>query len=1030
MSKINRNQLVTLAQQFGLSWTKSKTMSCDDVLAFIVKAGGTVEEELDRCHEHEAFAKDGKLCSLLLKAKAEKTKGKGPKKEAPMTKEHYDPMVEMKRLLAEQEKGTIVTTEELLTSTSPTEVKDVRTGKRFTLITGEEVNASEQVMMPGILVKLYKQGEGFIIRFEDGEVPIGIHAINRYGAATMKNEDGTNVFKLIRIQLIDPQLRIEATKQCISKLHDHGMEKYGRPLYPIFWHSDTKDMKGLVGFKEDFDKLLGVDIFAGKDPVKLIGYDTPTRIMVANCTKNSLRFLVVNPVGPNGEAYCDGQAYMNFEFKYIKWLSTKEKEAGKEAQWKKEDTMQFRCFSPLFMKGQQLLGWQYVHDICHSYNIENWQDYDGVVNLDVMKTNPNGLKHGDSFEVNPMDISIVNMITENPSSSAGVQLVTHKPSVVCALADEMGVAENGKTFRGILDGNLDDVYKMLMSSKVKSMEDSDIAPAMFLGMSVPNGKGSWRPLAIKSIRDREAARITKFYQTDVLKMQTSELALYSCATPVIIKDAKGNLRDCLSVFERYTLENDGNAVNYVILPDDIAFIRKWVAKKCRNSMRHPVVGIGSIQEDTNLPKYFVDELIQMGFKSIYTINVDGVDYAVHPAKHGILISYDRAIAQNGDFDGDMQYFIISDTAKFGVAKMPEITIDMEDTGKEIDAYNHNVYHKFLLYKYVQVINSQPLIGLVDLLVRRIIEENRLNNKGLSVAQYMKLALIRESMIQGRKHLTDDMDLDNPPSVDEVYKNISERLIRTYHWAGKMNPKGAAAPATHKLKVFGASGTGIRATSSFQAVQNIVELVPTAKRQPNYSLDPYSKGWDELIGAQYMYHNEDAVYWMTKFDTLWTALQKGNSTILGVEVSAKRIISVVSFCHYLVYGNSGKTWLGYTASARDLLSIRDENVQRQAFFDLNKQIDALVAGFVEEQCGLDPHRQDLLKKMLTIYLGKIGFGGRLGKGIYTLPDNGGIIGHSGGCFWRMKAKYIIWVAKLIHPNNPMLDRLIDDYNIKM
>jgi hypothetical protein len=382
----------------------------------------------------------------------------------------------------------------------------------------------------------------------------------------------------------------------------------------------------------------------------------------------------------------------------------------------------------------------------------------------------------------------------------------------------------------------------------------------------------------------------------------------------------------------------------------------------------------------------------------------------------------------------------------------------EESGNKMDVWNHQLYYKFLKYKYIQTINSQPLIGMVDLLVRRIIEENRLWGSGLTKPEYMELADIREKMIQGRKHLSDDIDIDNPPTMEETYNGIAKRLIRRYHTKGEMDTKSDAAPATHKLKVFGATGTGIRSGSAFKAVETILGLIPQAKLQPNYYTDPYAKPWDIIVGARTEYHNEHAAYWANKLTLLWGRIIAKDASILGVEVSPERIVAVKSFCNWITWGaktyseqdftnvdpllphilfdsmatkDNAKLYRfrGYSSAAGKASAIRDDGIRRQTFFALNKWIDGHIAHFVEGNVGFDEYRIDLLKKLMVVYFGVIGFGGKSGKGTYT-KDNGSMGGHSGACFWRMKSKYILWVAKQIHPDNMMIDTLIEEYKINL
>jgi hypothetical protein len=1000
------------------------------------------KEELEAKHnEYLASQKEVKSTSTIanLEAEVAKIMNKGG---VPMNvTKKYNPSEALQNAIREsieKEGEALATMDDLLDDT----VQAVT--PRWTLLTGEEINGSEQVNLPGQIAKLYSQDDSYILRYEDGVVPIGINTTLRYKAAL------SGKFQLIRIQYQDINLRITCMKMVMDSLK--GLEaKYNQPKYAIFWHSDSKDMKGLVGFKEDFDELFGVDIFtSGKDPVKLIGYDTPSNVSITGSTKPELNFLMLNIVGPNGEAYNDGQAYFNMLIKYKQYQSTKDKEAGKKESWKRENTFQFRAFSPLFMKGQAACAWQYIHDICLSYGIPNWENYDGVINMDVAKTNPQGIKHGDSFKVKAADIKMVNRITDDPFSSAGVQMVTHVPKLVCQLADELNVVGQAQLFRGVLDGDLNSVLSMLAAPKVKSMDDADIIAPMLLGMAVPRN-GIYKPLAIDSIADRMYARAVKFYQSDMLKMEASQLAAYAVACPILIPDSNGDLRDALSVFERR------DHCNFIVLPDDKKFIKRWMQKKHHNSLRHPVVGIGSVQEDFNLPEKYVQELHSMGFKSIYMKEVDGVKYAVHPVTHGIIISYDRAKAQNGDFDGDMQYFVPSDNVSFGFVRMPDVVESDDEGGNKLDTGNHDLYYKYLKYKYIQTINSQPLIGMVDLLVRRIIEENRLWGHGLTKDQYMQLSDIREKMIQGRKHLSDDIDIDNPPTMEYTYNTIAKKLVKRYHCKGEMDSKADAAPATHKLKVFGATGTGIRTGSAYKAVQTILGLIPQAQLQPNYNDDPYSKGWSLIKGASIEYHNEDAAYWANKFTALWARIQGGDPTVLGLTVTSERIIAVKSFTTWINWGAKSYStqdftnidpllhnvlfdtmvakdgdrlyrFRGYSSAAGKAAGIKDEGTRRHTFFALNRWVDGHIAGFIEGNVGFDEHRVDLLKKLMVVYFGVIGFGGKSGRGTYT-KENGSIGGHSGACYWRMKSKYILWVAKIVHPDNEMIDRLIVDHNIK-
>jgi len=921
---------------------------------------------------------------------------------------------------------------------------------KFTFIKGKRVVASDTEMYPGKHAILQQKEDGsHVVVFREGDVPILMQATVRKAAL----ESGK--FTPIRIQYSDVDLRITAMNLTIDRLHKEGIEKYGKPLYPVFWHTDTSNAKGLVGFKEDFDELFGVDIFAGKDPVRLIEYDTPVSVQITNSTKEYLNFLVLDVVGPNGEAYWDGQTWMNVVFKYESYLSEKDKEKGKKTYHIHEDTVQLRAFIPAFLKGQGAMAPQFVHDACLSYGIKNYEDYDGVISFDTMKTNPLGLKHGDSFKIKATDLKIVNMLTENPVSSTGVQMVTHKPSAVLNFCEELNIAENGRVFRGIIDGDIEEAYKMLSAPKMRTMEDADIAHAMFLAMAVPDGTGSYRVMRCTSIYNKYIARAVKFYQNDVLKIETAALAAYAIACPIILPDENGNMVDALSMFERLHYKETGEMINYTVFPDDDSFIRKAMAKRYLNSHRHPVVGPGSVQRDTNLPKEYVEKLQAMGFKSIYMKEVDGKEYAVCPVKHGYMISYDKAQAQNGDFDGDMQYYIPSDTADFGVIRMPEAKPE-EASGEKLE-YTYENYYKFLKYKYAVTINSQPMIGLVDLLVRRVIEENRLNKAVLTPSQYMELARIREQMIQGRKHLTKDIDLDNPPSMEEQFSAIQRVIVKNFHYNKRMSYNPKDAPATHKLKVFGASGMGARTETGMRAINNIISLVKAAKRQPNYYNDPYAKSWDYISDARQLYYVEDdAKYWGDKFTTLWNNLKRGDKEILGINVTPKRMIEVASFVSYLNEGQ--KSWreisvdeigeysphyyeirvnknpddsiksydireYGYSQAAKLLLRINDEHERRTEFFRLGKRADIKVKRFIEDSVGFDETKVDLLKKLIIIRLGMVGFGsGR--------NQEGEKYSFGGRTFWRMKNKYIFWVTKLVHPDNKMIDRLIEEFGIKL
>lgn len=903
---------------------------------------------------------------------------------------------------------------------------------------GIEVNASTQMGkdgegLPGKLVNLHKDGEdNFSISFSDCNVPIGEHTTLRKKAAL------SGKFTLISLKIRDPELRSIAIKLLIDELSRIGIKKYGKPLYPVLWHVDKSHTKGIVGHIEDLNELFGVDLFDAKyDPSKLIGYDAPARVEILSSTKDKYNILCLDIEGPEGEAYWDGIFYLNSKVKERPWVGAKDVKKGKI--YKRDKTIgcaQFRHTEGRILKGLMACHPDLVHDACYSFDIDP-TGIDGVMPMDTIKTNKP--KSGETIEVNPTDVRLINMIKSGGTgvnlgeSAVGVQMATHNPKVVSSLAEELEIWRKGQEYRKILDLDPEAAYKMLTSDEMKTMEDADIAPILFAGMAIPSQNG-WHIPRFKSILDKYAARCTRYYQSHVLRLVTASFALYTIPCPCLIQDGDLNMRDALSVFEREWLEEYGEQRNFIVYPDDPETIRLMVAKDYLAAERHPVVGIGSIQNVDNLPLKYVDELQNSGFKSIYKREVDGVEYAVQPIRHGVMVSYDAWKAFNGDYDGDIMYFIPSDNCDFGAVRC--VPVESEKGDKSIERYDHEIYPKYLKYKYQQVANSQPLIGLVDLLVRRVIEENRLHGHGLTKSQYMELAEIRELMIQGRKHLSADMDLDHPPTLMDTFTKIKNKILRRFHYKRELDKE---APITFKLKVFGSSGTGIRTFNSYAALRNIVTMTKEVKLQSNGKSDPWHKAWEEIAkGGSPIVVEDDSQYWYAQLFKLWSQLRQGDKELLGISVSKERMGRVEAFCRYLLAGKEGTPWKGYTNSAKSILARtrkeKDDYLRRTEFSRLSRVCKQKIEVFILSEVGEDLHKQDLLSKLLTIYLGIVQIPrGRftVTRGFGTYQDvEGNKYSSGGGCFFMMRPKYLLWVIKIVHPNNPVIDKLIEYYKVKL
>lgn len=836
MKRIN---LVTLVQQYGIKAVKAQAMTCDEMIAEITRLGGAeyLTGELQRCPECSTLP-----CSIVASARAKYNKGEVKSKKEEGMRKVNDPMAEIKRLLALQEAGDLVTedssvsreiisSEELELSGAPS----VPVGNN---IVGYPVaNASKMESLPD---SPYKYMEMTFVWKRDPETKKSkkvwlLNALRdyEYGPlfpinSPMYNHIKNGDIKVCVISNRDQDNKLKrGMKYAAFKMFSEGVQELGYIcVCPDFKRTEIRIYYGTPEMLAAFFNITIEKLYKSLDKLhkwmKLV--DSPSKITVED--DRDVRF-IYHDQAPNeyGSDKKDGLGWYNGDINIIA------KRTQRNLWYGFAQFAQMRSYKDIgilakcnLCANKKRFRIEAKH-IKEAYGVSPNQ-YDLILNQHAVKFDNIGLVPGQIYTV-PLNkmIRIVNMRLKMGSSTLGAQEVAAESMAAMRfINEEHGLLDHAHRIKAIAKGL---PYAVLDAAK--GYEKLDTNQFLQLGMLI-NRKYGWRMPKLYNIHNQRMSMLETEWRRTISSVSVNTRSAY-CYTDDLCDKAMVEWHD------KY-----GEWVSFAAIDKHMEYNSKGEVITIKYPL-HSAPCIAShkvLRKDIFNPESPVVWGVEggIGFSTLYMRTVHGLDEdgdkvaifrseATIPVKINIPKVSKKINANLGDLFGVDMIDKLPDASKPVVAVM---------TFEESCQYIRDMAE--------DAAAETAGIGGKDLAVRYALTWLHLNGVELTSEMSSLIGSMREGNIkggvkgaEGLKGIEVDAGIDTKTSMaagtlaqDTVnwMSKISDAQIPQLSGHGELNPDNLAE-IVHALAVKGAKCTSNKHSDKF--LYRMLTLLPAYMAHP-------------------------------------------------------------------------------------------------------------------------------------------------------------------------------------------------------